>query len=110
MNSKHLFKLRHFGWPPLNEAVAFSREKVYDLGDYGDERMLRGFTRPFRRLTEALQSEGVIPDGVAPIFVARYPDGVKATYFSVPSEVPVLLEELASSSPSGTGGVIVTDN
>lgn len=71
-----------------------SREKVYELGDYADDRMLRGFTRPFRRLTEALQDEGAIPTGVSPIFVARYPDGVKASYFSVPSEVPQLLQEL----------------
>ena len=77
-----------------------SREKVYELGGYGDDRMLRGFTRPFRRLTEALQDEGAIPAGVSPIFVARYPDGVKASYFSVPSEVPQLLEEL---SPRATG-------
>jgi hypothetical protein len=71
-----------------------SREKVYELGDYGDERMLRGFTRPYLRLTEALQDEGIIPPGVAPIFVARYPDGVRASYFEVPSEVPRLLTEL----------------
>lgn len=56
--------------------------------------MLRAFTRPYNRLTTALQGEGVIPAGVSPIFVARYPDGVKASYFSVPSEVPQLLEEL----------------
>ena len=76
-----------------------SREKIYELGGFADDRMLRGFTRPFRRLTELLQSEGVIPTGVSPIFVARYPDGVKASYFSVPSEVPQLLEELSSADP-----------
>jgi hypothetical protein len=73
-----------------------SRKKVYELGDYANDRMLRGFTRPFRRLTEALQVHGAIPAGVAPIFVARYPDGVKTSYFSVPDEVPRLLEELSS--------------
>jgi hypothetical protein len=45
--------------------------------------MLGGFTRPFRRLTEVLQG-GVVPAGVSPIFVARYPDGVKALH--VPSD------------------------
>lgn len=34
-----------------------SREQVYELGSYSDDRMLRGFTRPFRRLTEVLQAE-----------------------------------------------------
>ena len=71
------------------------REKIYELGGFDDDRMLRGFTRPFKRLTEALQNEGAIPAGVSPIFVARYPDGVKASYFSVPSEVPQLLQELS---------------
>ncbi len=75
-----------------------SREEVYELGDYADDRMLRGFTRPFRRLTEALQWEGLIPAGVSPIFVARYPDGVRTSYFSVPSEIPQLLEELSAHS------------
>jgi PIN like domain len=71
-----------------------SREQVYELGGYTDDRTLSGFTRPYNRLTRVLQSEGLIPAGVSPIFVARYPDGVKASYFSVPSEVPRLLEEL----------------
>jgi PIN like domain len=64
-----------------------SREKVYELGDYSDDRMLRGFTRPFRRLTETLQEEGRVPRGVPSILVARYPDGVKASFFAVPPEV-----------------------
>jgi hypothetical protein len=80
------------------------REKIYELGGFNDDRMLRGFTRPFKRLTEVLQSEGAIPIGVAPIFVARYPDGVKASYFSVPSEVPPLLEKLASHALPGPNG------
>ncbi len=82
-----------------DQGGSVSREKVYELGDYADDRMLRGFTRPFRRLTVALQGEGAIPAGVSPIFVARYPDGVKASYFSVPTEVPQLLEELSSVGP-----------
>ncbi len=83
-----------------------SREKVYELGDYADDRMLRGFTRPFRRLTMALQGEGAIPAGVSPIFVAHYPDGVKASYFSVPTEVPQLLEELSSTGPGLHDGTL----
>lgn len=83
-----------------DESGRVSRERVYELGDYADDRMLRGFTRPFRRLTAALQGEGAIPEGVSPIFVARYPDGVKTSYFSVPSEVPQLLDELSSAEPN----------
>lgn len=77
-----------------------SREEVYALGSYSDERMLRGFTRPVRRLTEVLQADGVIPGGVSTLLVARYPDGVKTSYFSVPPEVPALLEELALARPA----------
>jgi hypothetical protein len=73
-----------------------SRDEVYELGGYTDDRTLSGFTRPYNRLIRVLQGEGVIPAGVSPIFVARYPDGVKASYFSVPSEVPRLLKELPS--------------
>ena len=71
-----------------------TREQVYELGGFPDDRMLRGFTRPPVRLTAALQAEGVVPDHVLPIFVARYPDGVKASYFSVPPEIPALHAEL----------------
>ncbi|MEU5696914.1 hypothetical protein [Actinosynnema sp. NPDC020468] len=69
-------------------------EEVYVLGAHDDDRMLRAFTRPFRRLTELLQRNGVVPLGVPPIFVAHYPGGVKTSYFSVPDEVPPLLDEL----------------
>jgi hypothetical protein len=49
--------------------------------------MLRDFTRPFRRLTESLQEAGRLPQGLSPIFEARYPDGVKASYVVVPPEL-----------------------
>jgi hypothetical protein len=87
-----------------DEGGRVSREKVYELGKFSDDRMLRGFTKPFRRLTTALQTEGAVPVGVAPIFVARYPDGVRTSYFSVPSEVPPLLEELARKNPRPDDG------
>ncbi len=66
-----------------------SREQVYELGNFPNDRMLRGFTRPPVRLTTALQAEGIIPENVLPILVARYPDGVKASYFMfLPSFLP----------------------
>jgi hypothetical protein len=78
-----------------------SREDVYELGGYATDRMLRGFTRPFLRLTALLQVQGIVPANVAPIFVARYPDGVKASYFSVPPEVPELLKDLLNGRSGG---------
>lgn len=77
-----------------------TREQVYELGQFPDDRMLRGFTRPPLRLTAALQAEGAVPENVLPIFVARYPDGVKASYFSVPPEVPALYAGLSESKGS----------
>jgi hypothetical protein len=71
-----------------------SRDDVYTLGSYDDDRMLRGFTRPFRRLTLSLQEEGVVPEAVREVFVARYPDGVKASFFAVPPEVAALLSDM----------------
>jgi predicted nucleic acid-binding protein len=72
-----------------------TRDQVYELGGFPRNRMLRGFTRPPLRVTAALQAEGVVPDHVLPILVARYPDGVKASYFSVPPEIPALYAELS---------------
>lgn len=74
------------------------REMIYELGDYADDRTLRNFTRPFKRLTEQLQENGVVSPSVRPIFVARYPDGVRTSYFTVPPEVPGLLESLRSGT------------
>jgi len=75
-----------------------SREDVYDIGEYSDERMLRGFTRPARRVTADLQAEGVVAEGVSPILVALYPDGVKASYFRVPPEIPSLMARMDGGS------------
>lgn len=84
-----------------------ARELIYELGDYHNDRMLRGFTRPFGRLTEALQASGGVPRGVRPIFVARYPDGVKASYFSVPPEIPGLLTQIQDDPQDDEGPTTV---
>lgn len=72
-----------------------SRRDVYRLAGKTEDQVLRGFTRPTERLTRQLQANGAIPEGVESILVAEYPDGVRASYFSVPSEVPELLEPSA---------------
>jgi hypothetical protein len=77
-----------------------TREQVYELGGFPDDRMLRGFTRPPARLTAALQAEGVVPERVLPILVARYPEGGKASYFSVPPEIPALYAGLTGEAPA----------
>lgn len=72
-----------------------TRREVYRLAGRAEDQVLRGFTRPTERLTRQLQANGAIPEGVAPILVAEYPDGVRASYFSVPGEVPALLDPSA---------------
>lgn len=55
--------------------------------------MLRGFTRPVKRVTAELQERSMIPLGVAPLLDAVYETGVKSTHFAVPVEVVGLLKD-----------------
>lgn len=48
---------------------------VYDLCDVEDERDLRGFTRPVRRISGRLVEQGVIPDSAVQVLVAEYENG-----------------------------------
>jgi hypothetical protein len=53
-----------------------SREKVYEFGGYGEERMLRGFTRPVNRIAKQIRrGHGIATDGVEDIFKAAYEPG-----------------------------------
>ena len=74
------------------------RDVVYEIGGYDTERMLRGFTRPVARVTAELQAAGIVLDGVAPMLVALYPDGVKASAFRVPPEVVQILQRESAVS------------
>jgi len=71
-----------------------SREKIYEIAGYSEDRMLRGFTRPSARITRDLQSEGVLDDGVEPVLAPIYDGGVTAVQFEIPLDV---VEILASS-------------
>lgn len=55
----------------IREAAALggtvSREIVYGLCGYDDDRMLRGFTRPTARITADLRREGLLAEPVMPI-------------------------------------------
>lgn len=86
----------------IREAAALggtiSREDVYGLCGYSDDRMLRGFTRPTSRITADLQRAGLLPDPVTPVLKPLYPDGVRASGFRVPAEVVAILR--GSTDPS----------
>jgi hypothetical protein len=68
------------------------RDTVYEIGQYDDDRMLRGFTRPTARITSELQYEGLVADGVEAMLVPIYA-GVKAAYFRVPPEVVEIIRD-----------------
>jgi hypothetical protein len=65
---------------------------VYEIGQYDDDRMLRGFTRPTARITSELQYEGLVADGVEAMLVPIY-KGVKAAFFRIPPEVVEILRD-----------------
>lgn len=69
-----------------------SREKVYELAGYEPEkRSLRGFTRPVRRICEALRVEGALAEDAPELLEADYDETVagfqRAGGFTVPAQV-----------------------
>lgn len=66
------------------------REKIYEIADYPEDRMLRGFTRPTARITRDLQNEGLLDDGVEPMLAPIYQD-VAAIRFEIPLDVVEIL-------------------
>lgn len=81
----------------IREAVKnggrISRARVYELDNRDESQMLRGFTRPVKRVTAELQAKGHVPYGVAALLDAVYETGVKSSHFAVPQEVVELLHE-----------------
>ncbi|WBC23432.1 PIN-like domain-containing protein [Solwaraspora sp. WMMA2080] len=67
------------------------RDAVYVLGDYSDDRMLRGFTRPTARITADLQAEKLIPASVAPMLTPLYRGPGRLYAVRIPAEVTVIL-------------------
>lgn len=81
----------------IREAIAnggrISRARVYELDNRDESQMLRGFTRPVKRVTAELQAKGNVPYGVAALLDAVYETGVKSSHFAVPQEVVELLND-----------------
>lgn len=68
-----------------------SREKIYEIAGYSEDRMLRGFTRPSARITRDLQEEGLLDVGVEPVLSPVYEGGVTAVRFEIPHDVTEIL-------------------
>ena len=75
-----------------------SRDAVYRLCGYDDERMLRGFTRPTSRITGDLQREGILPGPVTPMLVSLYRDDARLTSLRVPVEVVEIIRAASDRS------------
>jgi hypothetical protein len=70
-----------------------SRDEVYEICGYQDDRMLRGFTLPTARITRDLQREGLVVEGVEPVLTTIYRDGTQAAAFRIPAEIVAILAE-----------------
>jgi hypothetical protein len=93
-----LERLETEGWEHalvIREAAArggrIDREEIYEICEYDDDRMLRGFTRPAARITRDLQAEGLVAEDVEPPLTPLYV-GVKAASFRIPIEMVAILE------------------
>jgi hypothetical protein len=73
------------------EMGVISRDKIYEICGYSEDRMLRGFTRPPARITRDLQDEGLLEDGVEAALTAIYDGGVTALRFEIPPEIVEIL-------------------
>lgn len=80
----------------ISEAIAtgtgfVSRDRVYQLAGYPEDRSLKGFTRPVNRLVNALIERGVLPDTVDDLLTPVYDPTVnsyqRTSGFTVPLEV-----------------------
>jgi hypothetical protein len=79
-----------------------SREDVYELAGYSEDRSLRGFTRPITRIANSFKAEGLIPHDAAPILRTMYgkesPGSGWASGFAIDERVLGLFDELPSEA------------
>jgi hypothetical protein len=93
-----LRRLRWENWPHADiieyaarHGGVVSRADVYEIAGYSPGRMLRGFTRPTRRITLDLISEGMLDENAEWPLLTQYAHGVLASHFVVPIEFRALL-------------------
>jgi hypothetical protein len=88
----------------INEAARLggtvSRDAVYALCGYSDDRLLRGFTRPTARITADLQAEKLLPASVTPMLTSLYRDAGRLHAVRIPSEVVGILDRNRSRPES----------
>ena len=74
------------------------REQVYEIGGYGPERSLNGFTKPVTGVMRELNSEGLLPaDAAHPMSPAYDPNNAsfqRALGFYMPPEIAELFSSI----------------
>ncbi|MER7722983.1 PIN domain-containing protein [Streptomyces sp. NPDC096323] len=69
---------------------------VYEICEYDDDRSLRGFTKPIRRISRNLVEQGAIPGSAVPVLTAEYENGPgRASGFMVHPLLVPLINDLA---------------
>lgn len=78
------------------------RATVYEICDFDEDRSLRGFTRPIRRITQNLKDEGIVAadaiDVLEPVYEGT--GWTQACGFRVPSELVPLIGSVRQDLPS----------
>ncbi|MCU7722472.1 hypothetical protein ODJ79_01975 [Actinoplanes sp. KI2] len=68
-----------------------TRDKVYELGNYPADRVLKGFTRPINRIVAEMRASGEIPSDAVDPFVPAYDQVTgRAIGFRVAPEIVAL--------------------
>lgn len=76
----------------LENGGVVSRAEIYEIGKYKADRMLRGFTRPAKRIVDRMRANGEVPGTALYLLDAVYNHGVMADEFRVPAELADLLD------------------
>lgn len=68
-----------------------SRPRVFKIGNYSAERMLRGFTKPVKRIVAAMKKSGEIPDNACDLLIPCYQDANTVDGFLVDPDLAAFL-------------------
>lgn len=90
--------LQEEGWPQADvirtaaEGGGYiTRDEIFAICEYDEDRMLRGFTRPVRRLTRLLVDQGFFAAEPRDMLTPDYSEGPVASGFEIPPEVVEIL-------------------
>lgn len=93
-----LSMLEEEGWPQADvirtaaeNAGYVTRDQIFAICEYDEARMLRGFTRPVRRLTRLLVDHGYFEAEPVDMLTPDYSEGPVAIGFEIPPEVVEIL-------------------